>query len=387
VAIPLTYNLRSLVVRRVSTGMTVVGIAAVVAVFIGMMALSRGLEAAFVATGEASNLVVLRHGSQVETVSSVTREALQTLRYLPGVATDAPGRPLVSAEIIVVVNVLRRGMNERSNVLIRGISPQGAALRPRVRLVAGRPFEPGLRELLVSRALAKRFAGLGLGERVKLGQAEWSVVGLFEASGTAFDSEVWADVNELAEEFDRPEYSSVLLQATDAAAQAELIRRISDDRRLHLKALREKAYWAEQTRPAQRIKSLGLFLVAVMSVGACFAAMNTMYAAVANRTRETVILQVLGFDRRSILVSFLVESLIVSLSGGILGCLMALPIHGASTSTANFRMFTEIAFTFQITPDLLGQGLLFALLMGAAGGILPARLAARAGIVAALRGA
>jgi putative ABC transport system permease protein len=385
-AIPLKYNLRSLVVRRVSTAMTVVGIAAVVAVFIGMMAMSRGLEAAFVATGEPRNIVVLRHGSQVETVSSVVRETLSTLRYLDGVAADAGGRPLVSAEIIIVVNLARRVQGERSNVLIRGISPQGAVLRPRVTLVAGRPFAPGLRQLNVSRALAQRFRGLGLGERVKLGQGEWTVVGLFDAAGTAFDSEVWADVNEIAEEFDRPEYSSVLLQATDVGAQSALIRRISDDQRLHLKALPEKAYWADQTRPALRIKSLGLFLVLVMSIGACFAAMNTMYAAVSHRARETVILQVLGFGRRSILVSFLIESLIVSLAGGILGCLLALPIHGVSTGTANFRMLTETAFTFRITPDLVSQGLAFALLMGAAGGALPARLAARQGIAQALRG-
>lgn len=386
-AIPLKYNLRSLVVRRLSTGMTIVGIASVVAVFVGLMALSRGLEAAFVATGDARNLIVLRQGSQVETVSAVTREAFQTLRYLEGVATDGRARPLVSPEVIVVVNLPRRGRSERSNVLIRGTSSEGIALRSRARLVAGRPFEPGLRQLVVSRALAQRFEGLGLGERVKLGQGEWTVVGLFEASGTAFDSEVWADVHELAEEFDRPDYSSVLLQAADPATQAALIRRISEDQRLHLKALREKAYWAEQTRPAVRIKRLGLFLVVLMSVGACFAAMNTMYAAVAHRTRETVILQVLGFGRRSILLSFLVESLIVSALGGVLGCLLALPIHGASTETANFLMFTEIAFTFRITPDLLGQGLLFALLMGALGGVLPARLAARQGIVQALRGA
>lgn len=385
--IPLKYNLRSLVVRQMSTGMTVLGIASVVAVFVGMMALSRGLETAFVSTGSPDNLVVLRQGSLVETVSAVSRESLQTLEYLDGVATDARGRPLVSGEVIVVVNLSRRGTSDRSNALIRGISPAGVDLRPSVRLVAGRFFEPGLRELVVSRALAQRFDGLGLGERVKLGQGEWTVVGLFDGNGTAFDSEVWADVNEIAEDFDRPDYSSVLLKAVDPASQAELIRRISDDQRLHLKALREKAYWGEQTRLAARIKRLGLFLVAIMSLGACFAAMNTMYAAVAHRTRETVILQVLGFRRRSILLSFLVESLIVSLLGGVLGCLLALPIHGASTQTANFLMFTEVAFTFRITPDLLGEGLLFALLMGAVGGVLPARLAARQGIVRALRGA
>jgi putative ABC transport system permease protein len=386
-AIPLTYNLRSLVVRRVSTGMTIVGIAAVVAVFVGLMALSRGLEAAFVGTGVVENLVVLRQGSQVETVSAVTREAVQTLKYLDGVARDVQGQSLVSPEVIVVVNVPRRGGSQRSNVLLRGISPPAVRLRPGVRLVAGRRFEAGLRELMVSQSLAQRFEGLGLGERVKLGPGEWTVTGVFDANGTAFDSEVWADVNELAEDFDRPDYSSVLLRAVDLGAQAQLIRRISEDRRLHLKALPEKAYWLEQTRPAVRIKRLGMLLVVLMSIGSCFAAMNTMYAAVAHRSRETVILQVLGFGRRSILLSFLVESLIVSLVGGLLGCVLALPIHGVSTETANFLMFTEVAFKFRITPDVLLEGLLFALLMGALGGLLPARLAARQGIVQALRGA
>jgi putative ABC transport system permease protein len=386
VAIPIAYNLRSLVVRRMSTGMTIVGLAVVVAVFVGLMALSRGLESAFVATGDARNLVVLRHGSQVETVSVVTREVLQTLEYVEGVATDARGGPLVSPEVIVVVNLPMRGAAERTNVLIRGLSPNGAALRPGVRLVEGRPFEPGHRELMVSRTQARRFDGLGLGERVRLGQREWTVVGLFDGNGSAFDSEAWADVNELAEDFDRPDYSSVLVRAEDAAALTRLIQRISDDQRLHLKALPEKAYWAEQTRLANRIERLGSFLIVLMSIGSCFAVMNTMYAAVAHRTRETVILQVLGFGRRSILLSFLIESLIVSLIGGVLGCLLAVPIHGMSAETANFMMLTEVAFTFRINPDLLAEGVLFALAMGAAGGAPPALFAARQGIARALRG-
>lgn len=386
-AIPIAYNLRSLVVRRTSTVMTIIGIAAVVAVFVALMALARGLEAAFVATGHPANLVVMRQGSQVETVSAVTREAVQTLAYLDGVATDERGRPLVSPEVIVVVNLPARGRAERSNVLVRGVSAMGAALRPGVHLVEGRWFQPGHRELAVSRSQSQRFEGLGLGERVRLGQREWTVVGVFDGNGSAFDSEAWADVNEIADDFDRPDYSSVLLRGGDAPARAALVRQISDDQRLQLKALPEKAYWAEQTRLANRIKRLGSFLIVLMSIGSCFAVMNTMYAAVAHRTRETVILQVLGFGRRSILMSFLIESLIVSLVGGVLGCLLALPIHGVSTETANFLMMTEVAFTFRITPDLLAQGLLFGLLMGVLGGVPPARFAARQGIVRALRGA
>jgi len=302
------------------------------------------------------------------------------------VATDEKGQPLVSAEAIVVVSLPRRRSGDRSNVLIRGVSPQAFVLRPGVRLVAGRPFQPGLRELIVSRALAQRVQGMGLGERVKLGRGEWEVVGLFEANRTAFDSEVWADVHELAEEFNRQEYSSVLLRAVDAAAQTALIRHISEDQRLHLKALDEEVYYAEQTKAAVPIKALGMLLATLMAIGASFAAMNTMYASVAYRSRETAILQVLGFRRRSILLSFLIESLILSLLGGLLGCLLALPIHGVTTATTNFRTLSEITFAFRITPDLLVGGLLFALLMGAVGGVLPARLAARQLIVHVLRG-
>jgi putative ABC transport system permease protein len=385
-AIPLKYNLRSLWVRRVSTGMTLAGIALAVAVFIGVMALAKGLETAFTATGEAMNLVVLRQGSQAEVVSSISREALQPLSYLEGVATDARGRPLVSPEVIVVVNLPRQGSDNRSNVLIRGLSPQGFALQPSVRLMAGRALQPGLRELVVSRAAAQRFQGLELGARVKLGRGEWSVVGHFEAHQTAFDSEVWADVYELAEEFDRQEYSSVLLKAVDDAAQAALIHRISEDQRLHLKALREEAYYAEQTTTAAPVKALGFFLAVLMAIGTAFAAMNTMYAAVAHRTREIATLRVLGFRPRNILLSFLIESLILSLSGGGLGCLLALPIHGTSTGTTNFQTFSEIAFAFRVTPDLLLRGLLFALLIGFLGGALPARLAARQLIARAFRG-
>ena len=385
VTIPLEYNLRGLVVRRVSTAMTVASIALVVAVYVGLMALARGLETAFVTTGEPMNIVVLRQGSQVEGVSAVPREALHTLQYLEGVATDDTGRPLVSPEIVVALNLLRRGTGDRSNVLIRGVSGQGFALRPRLRVVAGRAFRRGLREIIVSRHVAERFAGVGLGERMRLGRGMWRVVGLFEASGTAFDSEAWADVDELAEDFDRDEYSSVLLRSATPAGSAALIRRISDDQRLHLKAVNEVAYYGEQTKAAAPIKALGLFLAALMAVGASFAGMNTMYSAVAHRTREIAILQVLGFRRRSILLAFLVESLIIALIGGLLGCLLALPIHGVSTGTTNFRTFSQISSAFRVTPDLLGQGMLFALVIGAVGGALPARVAARQVIVLALR--
>lgn len=383
--IPLSYNLRNLRVRAFSTVMTALSVGLVVAVFIGIMALARGLEQAFVSTGDPLNVVVLRQGAQVETSSSVSRQALQDIRYLPGVAADAQGAPLVSPEVIVLLNLPKRGDGQGSNVLVRGLSAQGFALRPQVRMVAGRPFRPGLREVIVGRAMADRFQGAGLGESLRFGRSRWTVVGIFDAGRTAFASEVWADASELADDFDRAAYSSVLLRAETPLASRSLTQRISEDQRLHLKALSEPDYYAEQTKAAGPIKILGNFLAVVMAIGASFAVMNTMYAAVARRSREIGVLRVLGFGPRSILASFLVESVILAAAGGILGCLLALPLHGLATGTTNFRTFSEVAFGFRITPDLLAEGLVFSLVMGSLGGLLPARAASRQPMLETLR--
>ncbi|MGH7369696.1 MAG: ABC transporter permease, partial [Candidatus Methylomirabilaceae bacterium] len=329
--------------------------------------------------------VVLRQGSQVETGSVVTRDSLQVIKYLPGVEVDAAGVPLVSPEVIVLLNLPKRGAGQGSNVIVRGLSPKGFELRPQVKVVQGRAFKPGLREVVVGRSVAERFQNAGLGETLRFGRSQWKVVGLFEAGRTAFDSEIWADTSELADDFDRLAYSSVLLRAESASALRAIEQRISDDRRLHLKALSELAYYEEQTKTAGPIKLLGSFMAILMSIGASFAAMNTMYAAVARRSREIGVLRVLGFRSRSILLSFLTESLFLALAGGVIGCLLALPIHGLTTGTTNFRTFSEVAFAFRITPDLLIRGLGFSLLMGGLGGLLPARLASRQPMVETLR--
>lgn len=384
-AIPLSYNLRNLRVRAFSTVMTVLSVGLVVAVFIGVMALARGLEEAFVATGAPLNLVVMRQGSQVETSSVVTRDSLQVIKYLPGVAVDAAGMPMVSPEVIVLLNLPKRRDGHGSNVLVRGLSAKGFELRPQVTLVAGRLFKPGLREIIVAHSVTERFQNAALGDTIRFGRSSWRIVGLFEAGRTAFNSEIWADASELADDFDRLHYSSVLLQTENPSALRAIERRISDDRRLHLKAVAEEAYYAEQTKAAGPIKVLGNFMAVVMAIGASFAAMNTMYAAVARRSREIGILRVLGFRPRSILLSFLAESLLLGLTGGIIGCLLALPIHGLSTGTTNWRTFSDISFAFRITPDLLLRGIVFSLLMGGLGGLLPARLASRQPMVDTLR--
>ncbi|MBI2002263.1 MAG: ABC transporter permease [candidate division NC10 bacterium] len=383
-AIPLTYNLRNLRVRAYSTVMTALSIGLVVAVFIGVTALARGLEEAFVTTGTPLNLVVLRQGSQVETSSVVRRDSLQVIKYLPGVAVDSMGLPLVSPELIVLLNLPKRDGGQ-GNVIVRGVSTKGFELRPQVRLVRGRPVRPGLREILVGRAVAERFQDAEPGAALRFGRSLWRVVGVFDAGRTAFDSEIWSDESELAQDFDRADYSSVLLRAESGPGLQAIQQRISEDRRLHLKALTEQAYYAEQTKAAGPIKVLGSFMAVVMAIGASFAVMNTMYAAVARRSREIGILRVLGFRPGSILLSFLAESLLLALVGGVVGCLLALPIHGLSTGTTNFRTFSEVSFAFRITPDLLLGGLAFSLVMGGLGGFLPARLASRQPMIETLR--
>jgi putative ABC transport system permease protein len=348
------------------------------------MALWRGLEAAFVTTGHPLNLVVIRQGSQVETNSSVERDKLQVIKYLEGVARDGTGEPLVSAEIQVLAFLPRRG-GEHAHVIIRGVSPAGLSLRPQVRLVAGRLFKPGLREVVVSQVLSRRFA-MEIGQPLRLeGGNPWVVVGLFEAGGSAYDSEIWTDANAVADEFKRPVFSSILMRAADASSLATLARRITDDRRLHLQARPEVEYFREQTKASAPIKMLGTFIALIMSIGACFAAMNAMYASVAYRRREVGTLRVLGFQRGQVLLAFLVESVLLAIAGGALGCLCSIPIHGISTGTLNFNTFAELAFYFRITPGMLAFGITFAALMGAFGGFLPALFAARRTIVQSLR--
>ena len=384
-AIPLKYNLRSLLVRRTGTAMAIVSVAASVAVFVSILALVSGLENVFALTGHPLNIVVIRQGSQVEGNSAVSVPALQTLKYLPGVAKYGDGQALVSPELLVLIFIPRAG-GDKTHVSIRGMTPAGLALREQVRLVEGRMFRGGLRELLASRTLARRF-NLKLGSALNFGLGDWIVVGLTEAGGSAYDSELWADVGAVGDEFNRREvYSSVLLRAADAAAADQLCRRISDDRQLHLQARVENDYFREQMRTSMPIKVLGTFIAMVMAIGSCFAAMNAMYATVAHRTHEIAVLRVLGFSRRAVLLAFLLESAVLAAAGGLLGCLLALPIHGLSTGAMNFYTFAELSFHFRVTPQLLARGLLFAVAVGLIGGLLPARLAARRSLVEGLRG-
>lgn len=382
--IPLRYNLRSLRVRRITTLVTALGIGLTVTVFIAVMALAEGMRNTFVSTGEPLNLLVIRQGSQTETNSFVQREAADVIRTLEGIALDAQGRPLASAERIVFINQPRR-TGGTSNVIMRGLDEVGRSLRPQVRLLEGRWHQPGMRELTVSRTIAERFVDCGLGEHLGTGTARWTVVGIFDAGPTAYGSEIWTDVNDLGNAFERFHFASVMLRARDPAALAAVEKRIQEDRRLQLKAVPEKEYYAQQTLAAVPIQILGGWIALIMAIGSAFAAMNTMYAAVAARIREVAVLRVLGFSRTSLLLSFLIESLILAALGGVLGILLALPLNGLATGTTNWFSFSEMTFQFRITPALLWWGLVFALVMGGTGGLLPAWRAARQRPALALR--
>lgn len=384
-AIPLRYNFRSLLVRRVGTLMTVLSLALIVSIFVGIMALANGLETLLTSTGDARNVIVLSHGSTGELLSSVPRDAVAAIKYLPGVSAGPGGEPLVSNELVTVSPLTKRGDGLNGNVTVRGLTPQGLALRPQVRIVAGRMFQPGLREAVVSSKIAEKFQDAGLGETLPLGKGDWKVVGLFDASNTAFTNEVWVDVNQLADDFKRTTYSSVLLRADGPAAASDIVARVGSDPRINLEAQPEVKYYQSQTSVALPLKALGLFIAVVMGVGACFAAMNTMYAAVTYRTQEIATLRTLGFKRRNIMLSFLAESLLLALAGGLIGCLLTLPMNGITTNTVNMRTFSEVAFAFRVSPPLLLYGMLFALLIGLLGGILPARQASKQSPAAVMR--
>jgi len=384
-AIPLKYNLRNLRVRWITTLMTASSIFLTVLVFVVLMALAQGLQTSLSATGHPLNLLLMREGSQSETQSSITRESLQVIRYLEGIAKNEKGEPRVSPELIVLMNFPRRGQTQGSNVTIRGLTPEGFSLRPEFKLLEGRLFQRGLREVIVSKRIAERFQNCGLGDRPKFAKGYWTVVGIFEVGNTAYASEIWSDPEDLGQDFDRDAYSSVFLRVADANALARLKQQVADDRRLHLKAQAEIEYYQKQTSAAGPIKALGIFIAGLMAVGASFAAMNTMYAAVARRTKEIGALRVLGFSRGSILLSFIIESILIAAAGALPACLASLVFNGVTAGTTNFATFSEVAFNYRVTPGLMLDGMIFAVLMGFVGGLFPAWRAAHENIVTALR--
>ncbi|MFB3812912.1 MAG: ABC transporter permease [Terriglobales bacterium] len=384
--VPLTYNTRNLRLRLGATVMTALGIALTVAVAIMIMALLAGLRRAFVTSGDPLNVLAMRKGAEAEMSSYFMHEQFNIMRTLPEVARGSAGQPLVSGELVVAITLPRRDGSGEVNVTTRGMMPTGLELRPRVTLVEGRWWETGKREIVVSRSIHERFANADIGRQLRFGKGLWNVVGIFDAGGSAYESELWGDVHQMASDFDRPRgYSSALLRAVDRGSAERLRRRMSEDQRLTLNGLFETDYYAMQTRSGAPIQYVGTIVAFIMAVGSCFAAMNTMYAAVAYRGREIATLRTIGFSRPSILASFLVESVLLSLIGGVAGVLLMLPFNGLTTGTSNQVTFSEIVFAMRITPNVVATALAFAVIMGVIGGMAPAWHAARRDILAALR--
>src|SRR5437868_1959755 len=383
--IPVAYNLRNLVVRRTTTLMTVAGIALTVSILVGDLALVSGLNAAFRSSGEPCNILVMSKGSKAEVTSQVSRQMHHELQSIPGIAKSESGRPMASLEIVTALTLPAVAGSTEIDVTVRGIAESGIALRDGV-TVNGRWFRSGHRELVVGSFIAGRYAGARPGSRLRFGRGEWEVVGIMDGRGTAIDSEIWGDLNQISSDFNRPNFlSSILLRASDAFLVPELIRAVEDDRRLNAAAMSERDYYESQTMSGAPLQYFGMFVAIVMGVGSAFAAMNTMYAAVARRTREIALLRVLGFSPSQILVSFLSESLLLSLAGGLLGCLAILPFNNFTAGLGNLVTFSHTAFQLHISAFSVLAGIAFALFIGVISGCLPARLAARSGLVEALR--
>src|SRR5882672_8616184 len=381
-----SYNLRSMIVRKGTAAMTAGGIAMVVAVFVMTLAIAQGFRATLVASGSPGNAIVLRKSATAETVSAVLRSDVPIIESLPQIARGPDGRPLSSPELVTVIALPRQTDNQPANVPARGVGPRAYEVRDTLKLIEGRRFTPGTRELNVGRLAVGRFKGLTIGSDVKFGGAIWKVVGVFTADDASFESEIWGDVDLMMPAFQRNGYQSLTVKLADPSMFDSFKATVEDDPRLYLQPHRELDYYAEQSQAMTTvIRVFGTFVTLILSIGAVFGAMNTMYAAVAYRTREIGTLRALGFSRVRIVAAFLAESVALALVGGVLGCLLALPVHGLSTGTTNFTSFSEVAFKFRITPTLLGLGVVFAALMGAVGGLLPAIRAARIPVARALR--
>jgi putative ABC transport system permease protein len=387
-AIPLKYNSRNLLVRKVSTGMTVVVISLVVAVFLSVLALAQGVTRTLSVTSSTRNVLTMRVGSQAEMQSVITRDQADQIRSLPGIERDAKGEPMVSPELLTLVNLPRQD-GKMTNVQIRGIAPVGLEMRPTVKIVEGRLFRPGAAEAIVSRNLQKRFATMGLGDVIKQGNYRWTIVGLFDAAGSAYESEVWTDVADLQQQTKRQIYSSIFVRTSDPNAASRYIETVKGDQRLKLEGKTEKKYYEEQMITAAPIKGLAFIVGIFTAIGAAFGAMNTMYAQVAARTREIGTLRAIGFSKQSVLASFILEALLLCLVGGLVGILLTYTFFSVfltkPTGTMNFRTFSEVLFNFRITPPLVAAGMIFSLGMGLFGGFFPAWRAARLKIVTALR--
>jgi putative ABC transport system permease protein len=388
-AIPLSYNLRSLWTRRLTTALTVGGIALVVFVFAAVLMLAYGLKKTLISTGSVENVVVLRKSAEAEMMSYMPRENANIIKTYPEIALNAEGKPVVSGEIILIINLLKYGSKDMGNISLRGISPEAYSLRPQVHLVEGRPFTFGSSEIIVGKSVFKRFEGAQTGKMLTFGGRDWMIVGVMDSDGSGFDSEIWGDVDQIGPAFGRPIFSSLTLRMKNRDDFEAVKGRLEGDPRLNqLKVKREQQYYEDQSSfMAAFIRVLGLVVTIIFSLGAMIGAAITMYAAVANRTVEIGTLRALGFRRRNILAAFLLESVALSILGGIIGLILASCTQAITISTTNFQNFTELAFGFSLSPDTILWSMVFSVVMGIVGGFFPAVRAARLDIVTALRAA
>jgi putative ABC transport system permease protein len=386
--IPLSYNARSLLQRPASTALTALGIALVVAVFIGMLALANGFRAALTRTGSAQNVLVLRRGADSELSSGLDRESANILASSPHIASGADGKPMVSPEVYVLIPLPRVGKDTTAlaNVVVRGVSAAAWTVRNNLQIDEGRKPESGKAEICVGKKMAGRFDHTAVGDKLHFAGRDWNVVCRFSAGGSAFESEIWGENEQFMPVFRGEAFQSVTFRLKDPAAFDEAKRTLEADRRLTVDVHRESDFYTQQSQLLGRIlQILALMITSIMAIGAIFGAINTMYAAVASRSHEIAVLLTVGFHPRSVLASFLVESALIAVVGGVMGALLALPVNGIVTSTTNWANFSEIAFSFRITPVLLLAGLVFAVVMGLVGGFFPAWRAARMQVVQALR--
>jgi putative ABC transport system permease protein len=386
-AIPIIYNVRSVKARWTSTIVAVAGIAGTVGVFIAMLSLARGFRATLVSSGSADNALITRAGATSEMTSGVSLDSVKIIQDAPGIARGANG-PLLTPEAVLMAPIPLRSTGTDANVELRGVSPNVFAIRRNIKIIEGRMFQPGLSELVVGKNAKVTYSGLTLGNTIGLGSVRWQVVGIFDAGGSAFDSEVWGDAHLLNGAYNRPDTlsQSVTVHLASPAALDQLKDSLTADPRLNVDVTREIDYYAKQsTRMTLLITTLGGFVALIMALGAVFGALNTMYSAVAERGREIATMRALGFGAAAVVTSFLIEALLISFVGGGIGCLAVLPLNGLTTSTMNFQTFSNLAFAFKITPELLVKGIFFALAMGLIGGLLPAVRAASGPVASALR--
>lgn len=384
----LSYTWRNLTTRKLTTAMTVLGMGLVVFVFAAVMMLANGLEETLVATGSENNAIFVRDGANTETVSLVMRSDAQVAKTQPEVAVDAEGKPIAVNEIVVLISTTKRGRTDAANVVIRGTNDNVLTLRDNVKLTAGRMFAPGTSEVIAGSAVSENFAGCGLGESVSFSGRDWVVVGVFDAGGAGFDSELWGDVEQVQQAFRRTIYSSITVRLRDVTQFDQLKQRMETDPRMTVDVHREKEYYSNQSRATSTfIRVIGRVISIIFGLGAVVGAMITMYAAVANRTVEIGTLRAIGFSRSRILFVFLLESLWISLLGGAVGLFAASFMSFVQVSTTNWDTFSELAFNFALSPGIVGGAFLFAIIMGMVGGFLPAVRASRANIIESLRAA